>query len=132
MPKFLIDENLSPELKKVFEDWGFKAVHVNETQLKGESDYKVVNYAQKHGYTVVTRDREFGEVFFWKSWGRFSAVVLQSKLQGWKNYAGILDLLNKRGVLKSNLDGVLVLVSRNKIRRRSFDKLWLKEGKKVD
>ena len=105
---------------------------MNETQLKGKPDYEVVSYAQKHSYTVVTRDREFGEVFFWKSWGRFSVIVLESKLQGWKSYVGILAVLRKRRVLNKNLEGVLVLASKKRIRRRNFDESWLRQGKRVD
>lgn len=47
MPKFLIDEALSPFLAGFLQELGYEAVAVREVGLKGKSDREIVAWAKK-------------------------------------------------------------------------------------
>jgi predicted nuclease of predicted toxin-antitoxin system len=56
-PRFLIDENLSPQLAGHLRDYlGFDAVHVNEADLRGASDAAVLAHAITEHRVVVTNN----------------------------------------------------------------------------
>lgn len=52
----LIDENLTPGLVKFARGRGFKALHVNEVDLRTTSDKAVAQHALKHEMIVVTNN----------------------------------------------------------------------------
>jgi len=52
--KFLIDENLSPDVVRFFADRGVFAQHVAHIGLVGATDATVWQYAFDHDQTVVT------------------------------------------------------------------------------
>ncbi len=60
--KFIIDENLSPDLVEVFETNGLNAMHIN--QMKSHSKHRVQDdqlrrLAMKKGYIIITKDDDF-------------------------------------------------------------------------
>ncbi|MEO9484502.1 MAG: DUF5615 family PIN-like protein [Ekhidna sp.] len=60
--KFLVDENLSPELADLFRKLSLDAYHVNE--LKSNSRQRVIDdqlrrLAIRKGYVIVTKDDDF-------------------------------------------------------------------------
>jgi predicted nuclease of predicted toxin-antitoxin system len=52
----LIDENLTPELVKLARSRGFRAVHVNEVNLRTLDDARVARYALEHDMILVTNN----------------------------------------------------------------------------
>lgn len=64
--KFLIDENITPDLVSIFRDEGLTAFHINE--LKSHSKQRVLDdqlrrLAIQKGYIIVTKDDDFVSSF---------------------------------------------------------------------
>jgi predicted nuclease of predicted toxin-antitoxin system len=57
--KLLFDENLSPKLPLLIKDRFLGSLHIRDCGLKGASDLAVWEYAQKHGFTLVSKDSDF-------------------------------------------------------------------------
>lgn len=60
--KFIIDENLSPELTGVFREEGLAAYHINE--MKSHKKQRVIDdqlrrLSIQKGYVIVTKDDDF-------------------------------------------------------------------------
>lgn len=62
--KLLFDENLSSrllsELSSVFSD----SQHVDQVGLQGQADMAVWQYAQQHGFAIVSKDDDFRQLSF--------------------------------------------------------------------
>jgi predicted nuclease of predicted toxin-antitoxin system len=54
--RFLIDENLSPELAKMAKARGFASLHVTWAKLQRAKDAKIARYAIAHNMVLVTND----------------------------------------------------------------------------
>jgi len=62
--KLLLDANLSWRLTAVLTDHFGECVHVNKTELpKPAKDTEIWNYAAANGYTIVTQDSDFLNLF---------------------------------------------------------------------
>ncbi|WP_370090413.1 DUF5615 family PIN-like protein [Ekhidna sp.] len=62
MMKFIIDENLTPELTNLFREGGLNAYHINE--MKAKKDQRVIDdqlrrLSIQKGYVIVTKDDDF-------------------------------------------------------------------------
>jgi predicted nuclease of predicted toxin-antitoxin system len=57
--KLLFDENLSPKLPRLLAKQFPESAHVRDCGLKGQSDQAVWEYAQTHGFTLVSKDGDF-------------------------------------------------------------------------
>ncbi len=60
--KFLIDADSPYSLVKVFNDKGYRALHVKDI-LKFASDEQIFNYANQNKFLIVTKDLGFAEMF---------------------------------------------------------------------
>ena len=63
MIKFLIDEDLPKSFTSSLKAEGISADDIREIGLRGLSDSDIYDNALKHGYTVVTGDRGFGNIY---------------------------------------------------------------------
>ena len=62
--KLLLDANLSWRLTAVLSEHFGECIHVNKTELpKPAKDTEIWNYAAAKGYTVVTQDSDFLNLF---------------------------------------------------------------------
>jgi len=57
--KLLFDENLSPNLPRLVMTAFPGSEHVREIGLIGRTDEDVWNYAGLHGFTIISKDRDF-------------------------------------------------------------------------
>lgn len=57
--KLLLDENLSPALCDLLAELYPDTAHVREMGLQSAPDPRVWAHAERHGYTVVTKDADF-------------------------------------------------------------------------
>ena len=57
--KLLFDHNLSPKLVRRLADLFPASEHVYHIQLEQAADRAVCEYAQQHGFVVVTRDADY-------------------------------------------------------------------------
>ncbi len=60
--KLLFDQNLSPRLVGGLADLYPEAAHVYPLGLGAATDAHVWAYARQHGYTIVSKDADFGEM----------------------------------------------------------------------
>jgi predicted nuclease of predicted toxin-antitoxin system len=62
--KLLLDANISWRLSPVLSEHFGECVHVNKTELpKPAKDTEIWNYALKNGYTIITQDSDFLNLF---------------------------------------------------------------------
>ena len=57
----LLDHNLSPKLTGILGDGFGRIDHVDNLGMADESDIGIWEYAEAHGYTIVTKDKDFYE-----------------------------------------------------------------------
>ncbi|MBI5621122.1 DUF5615 family PIN-like protein [Candidatus Gottesmanbacteria bacterium] len=116
MPKFLIDENLSPKLAGFLRSLGYTASAVREVELAGSSDEEIVAWAKDHAHIVITRDLGFGYTFAVKDLA-FGLVLLRSKKDETKAFEDLLFRLHQGGQLASITMTSFLVVSSSSVRR---------------
>jgi predicted nuclease of predicted toxin-antitoxin system len=57
--RFIIDQQLPPMLAERLRQAGHEAVHVREIGMSGAKDSNIWRHAAKHGYVVISKDRDF-------------------------------------------------------------------------
>jgi predicted nuclease of predicted toxin-antitoxin system len=62
MKPLIFDQNLSPRLVSRLADLYQNSSHVEMVGLGSSFDTDVWTYARQHGYTIVTKDADFGEL----------------------------------------------------------------------
>lgn len=118
MPKFVIDESLSPFVADFLHELGFGAVSVRDIGLKGEDDRKIIAWAKKNKRVIVTCDQDFGEIYYLEQRGKIGVIVLRSRLQSSFSYKKILQFLKKELVLEDqSLQYSLIISSENRYRK---------------
>lgn len=61
--KFLIDENISWRVLRLLAGSFPESIHVDEVGLGGDTDdRRIWKYAADHGYTILTKDRDFNDL----------------------------------------------------------------------
>lgn len=121
MPKFLVDENLSPLLAQYLRELKYQARAVREVNLKGKSDEKILEWVKKRKTVLITADREFGEFFYLKNFGQIGIIILESKSQSFKSFKKIIKILDKEKILKKrNLHKLLVIATEWSYRIRKY------------
>lgn len=57
--KLLLDENISDEIKKLFEDAGFDCLDLKEKRLRQLPDKQIIDIVTKQKRIIITHDRDF-------------------------------------------------------------------------
>lgn len=121
MPKFLVDENLSPLLSDYLRNLKYDCRAVREAGLKGKSDEEIIKWLQAKRRILITADLDFGEFFYSKTFGKIGVVILKSKSQRLKSFIEIIDYLDKRKVLKNKrIEDSLIVAIKGKYRIRKY------------
>lgn len=60
--KLLFDQNLPPRLVRALSDVYPDSEHVFSLNLDQSSDQKIREFALEHGFTIVTKDSDFGDL----------------------------------------------------------------------
>jgi predicted nuclease of predicted toxin-antitoxin system len=60
--KLLFDQNLSPRLVRHLHDLYPDSAHVSQLGLDRAGDVEIWAFAQKDGYTIVSRDTDFNDL----------------------------------------------------------------------
>ena len=60
--KLLFDQNLSPNLAKYFEGYFNTSQHLQDIGFDASDDLTVWEFAQKNGFTIVTKDSDFNNL----------------------------------------------------------------------
>ena len=121
MPKFLIDENLSPLLSNYLRSLNYNAQAVREIGLKGKSDEEIIKWIQKNKRVLITADLDFGEFFYLNSFGQIGVIILKSKSQKLGSFKEIINYLHKEKILEGKkLGNFLVIATKGKYRIRKY------------
>jgi predicted nuclease of predicted toxin-antitoxin system len=76
--KILLDMNLSPRWRTLFEREHISAVHWSEVGPVGAPDTEILAYAAQHDYVVLTQDLDFSAILAATSGIKPSVVQLRS------------------------------------------------------
>ncbi len=60
--KLLFDQNLSPRLLRRLHDLYPDSAHVSQLELDRADDAEIWVFAQKHGFTIVSKDTDFNDL----------------------------------------------------------------------
>lgn len=116
--KLLANENIPSASVHVLRTEGFDVVSVGEN-FKGISDREVIEFAIKEGRTVITFDRDYGELVFRHGY-RIPAGVIYLR---WKQYQPdepgryLVELLRKESI---DLSNALTVIDDDSIRQRKY------------
>lgn len=75
MARYLVDEDLPRSIIRMAGARGIDALHAIDAGIRGATDPVVMAWAASEGRTVVTADREMGNVFVYPP-TKFSGVML--------------------------------------------------------
>ena len=97
MIRLLFDENLSPRLVKLLADEFPGSVSVMDLGLDHESDQRVWEYAENHGYLLVCKDSDFYKLAMLTDGpGKFVRILLGNS----PTQAVYVLLINKRELIE--------------------------------
>jgi predicted nuclease of predicted toxin-antitoxin system len=60
--KILVDEDMPRPTTGLLQSLGIDAIDLRDIGLKGSTNARVFEYAQKHRMIIISRDREFGNI----------------------------------------------------------------------
>ncbi|CAN5204148.1 hypothetical protein BH20ACT9_BH20ACT9_22690 [soil metagenome] len=89
--RFLVDENLSPQLAGALHGAGHDAVHVRDLGLAGGDDLAVLAAARADERVLISADTDFGGLLA-RTRASLPSVILIRRLQG-RRAADQVDLL---------------------------------------
>lgn len=115
MPKFLIDENLSPKLADFLRSFGYMASAVRDVELTGSSDEEIVTWAKTHEHIIVTRDIGFGYTYAVRD-VMFGLILLRSKTDSTEAFELLLSRLHEAGQLALVTTTSFLIVSPSSVR----------------
>ncbi len=122
MPKFLIDESLSPKLARFLEKTGYDVLAVRDIGLKGKSDEEIVAWIKKNKRVIITCDKDFGEIYYLEQKGEIGVIVLKSRFQGLSYYVNILKFLHTEKTLTDEfIEKSLIVATETRIRKHQSE-----------
>lgn len=118
MPKFLIDEALSPLLAIFLSDLGYDAVAVREVGLRGADDRRIVNWVKDEKRCIISCDKDFGEIYYLEQKGKIGVIILENKFQSTDSYKSILMFLHRKKILSDkSLSHSLIISTETRFRK---------------
>ena len=99
--KLLFDQNLSPRLTLLLADIYAESVHVREVGLSDADDLAIWQYANAHGYAIVSKDSDFQQrsllhgappKFIWLRVGNCTTKRIESLLRTYSAAIHTFDL----------------------------------------
>jgi predicted nuclease of predicted toxin-antitoxin system len=57
--KLLFDQNLSPQLPRLFADLYPDSAHIRDLGMRDATDTQIWEYAKANGFTIVSKDSDF-------------------------------------------------------------------------
>jgi predicted nuclease of predicted toxin-antitoxin system len=101
--KLLLDANLSWRLTAVLTEHFGECIHVNKTELpRPAKDTEIWNYAAANGYTIVTQDSDFLNLFETRG---FPPKIILLRVGNMNRKAAEEILLNSKPAILDLLNG---------------------------
>lgn len=117
--KFLIDNNLSPELSKSLIQSGFDSVHVKQLKKSSASDDELFQIAFEENRIIITADVDFGYIMSkWKH-NLPSIILFRSfSYNPTIQFDNIIKVVKKFS--KNLIDGSIIVIEPARIRIKQF------------
>ena len=116
--RFLVDENLSPQLAEALRDGGHDARHVRDLGLAGAKDGPVLSAARDADRTLISADTDFGGLLARLGESRPS-VILVRRLQDRRAADQAALILDHLPDLQQDLEtGCIVAFDEDRVRIR--------------
>jgi predicted nuclease of predicted toxin-antitoxin system len=96
--RFLVDENLSPQLCEYLTSAGDDAEHAHQATGPGATDQQILSYARSHAAVIVTADTDFGALLAQAKTAKPSVILVRELLS--------LPVANRDKLLSANLEQV--------------------------
>ena len=94
--KFLLDENLGIKIPQYLRSLGFDIASISELS-PGISDIDVLNMANEQKRTLITLDKDFGELVFKEKLVHSGVILLRLENESVENKMKILEKALKSG-----------------------------------
>lgn len=120
--KFLIDECLPRRIVAVITQKGHDALWVRESPLVGLPDDHILRYAKQHGYLVVTRDLDFGNLLDYPPSMHCGVIVLRLPSERRAEQIAACVSVFLDDVNMSSLKNALTIVEETRYRIRQLRK----------
>ncbi|MBC8004951.1 MAG: DUF5615 family PIN-like protein [Verrucomicrobia bacterium] len=116
--KLLANENFPISSIKILKDAGYDIVAVGK-EFAGILDSEVIDYAIKEHRTIITFDRDYGELIFKKGYKPLAGVIYLRWNSFQPNEPGdyLIELFKSN---KIQYEGMLTVISLDNIRQRKF------------
>jgi predicted nuclease of predicted toxin-antitoxin system len=86
--KILIDMNLSPVWAEIFASHDIEAVHWSKVGAVNAVDSEIMEFAQVHGYTILTHDLDYSAILAGNHRDRPSIIQLRTGSVEVESHAG--------------------------------------------
>lgn len=116
--RFLVDENLSPQLCAYLTATGDEAEHAQHATGAGASDQEIVAYATRQSAVIVTADTDFGGLLAQASTSTPSVILVRELLPLPVAEQGELLAANLPAIREILAKGAIVVFSRTGLRVR--------------
>lgn len=104
MARFLLDENISQTVSQILRDSGFSVLHIEEVGLSNSADEDILAFAKKRRLTVITHDKDFGNLIRFPVQNHYGVILLRFRDQRPQNVLlHLLPFLKDHKNLKSRL-----------------------------
>ena len=117
IPKFLADENISPQTVKLLRDLGYDIKAVAETGLKGHEDGEIVALAEKENRIIITHDVGFGSIYYFSKRQQVGVIIVRVHPSTLEEVNPIItNFLTKVDLEKNKLTKKLIVLNKKKYR----------------
>jgi predicted nuclease of predicted toxin-antitoxin system len=118
--KFLLDQNLSPDLVEILNQAGHTTTHVRALGISEATDYEVLAEAKRQGAVLVSADTDFGELLAHSNAAGPSVILLRRQQGRRAAEVAALILANLNAVADDLESGAFVVLDQDRIRVRSL------------
>jgi predicted nuclease of predicted toxin-antitoxin system len=115
LPSFLVDESVTQKIREWLKKQGFDTINVSDTHLKGSRDLSIADYAAKNGFTIITLDTDFAQIYHNSPKGTLGVIVVRAK----PSTPDVIIELMEKAHGKINLKKThtqLIIITKRKIR----------------
>jgi predicted nuclease of predicted toxin-antitoxin system len=116
--RFLVDENLSPQLARLLNEAGHDVVHVRDLGLTSASDAAVLEAARRENRTIVSGDTDFAALLAQAHLQRPSVVLFRRQRDRRAAKQARLLLDNLDAVAEDLEVGAVVVLTDDRLRVR--------------
>ena len=111
----IADENIDFRIIEALRQKGIEVYSVFE-ELRGISDFEIIELSNKTGFTILTEDKDFGEWVFAHKTKGISVILLRYTFTETNDIIGVLFQVLKMKNLE--LKGLFTTITAKKIRQR--------------